>query len=74
MPLITEQEPSSYSRTEKHANHPKKKRKVRKKAVAIIICVIVILIAGALAMAGMSIKPPSLDTLTGDTAEQQEER
>ena len=74
MPLTTEQEPSSYSRTEKHANHPKKKRKVRKKAVAIIICVIVILIAGALAMAGMSIKPPSLDKLTGDTAEQQEER
>ena len=72
--MSTEKDTSGYSRTEKHTKQPKKKRKVRKKAILIILCVFVILIAGGLAMAGMSIKPPSLDNLPLGDNEQQEER
>ena len=70
----TERETSGYSRTERHTKQPKKKKKVRKKAILLIVCVLLILIAGGLAMAGMSIKPPSLDKLPVGEDEQQEER
>ena len=69
-----EQEKNSRNRAEKHTKHPKKKRKVRKKAIAIILCVILILIVSGLAMAGMSIKPPSLENLSHDNSEQPDER
>ncbi len=69
-----EQEKNSRNRAEKHTKHPKKRRKVRKKAIATILCVILILVVGGLAMAGMSIKPPSLENLSHDNSEQQDER
>ena len=70
-----EQEKNSRNRAEKHTKHPKKKRKVRKKAIAIILCVILILIVSGLAMAGMSIKPPSLENLSHEEdSERQDER
>lgn len=67
-----EKNDAGQSRTEKHAKHPKK-RKVRKKAILIIVCALLILIAGGMAMAGLSIKPPSLDKIASNH-EQQEER
>lgn len=72
--MSAEKDTSGYSRTEKHTKQPKKKKKVRKKAILVIVCVLLILIASGLAMAGMAIKPPSLDNLSSGEAEQQEER
>ena len=69
-----EQEKNSRNRAEKHTKHPKKRRKVRKKAIATILCAILILVVGGLAMAGMRIKPPSLENLSHDNSEQQDER
>jgi len=61
------------SRVERHTRHPKKKRKVRK-VVLIILCAIFILIASGLAMAGMSIKPPTLHPSTMENEENAEAR
>lgn len=75
LPLKTEKEGTGRSRSEKHIKHPKKKRRIRKKAVIIIVCVFAILVCGGLAMAGMSIKPPSVSTpSTDDTDIPQEDR
>lgn len=68
-----EKHDTGQSRAEKHAKHPKKRR-VRKKAILIIVCALLILIASGAAMAGLSIKPPSLDRHSKTDDAQIEER
>lgn len=67
-----EKHDASQNRTGKHVKHHKK-RKIRKKAILIIVCAIVLLIAGGMATAGLTIKPPSVNHPAVDN-EQQEER
>lgn len=73
--LNTQKEGAGKSRTGKHTVQPKKKRRVRKKAIFVVVCVFLILICGGLAMASMSIKPPSVvKPSTDDVDTPQEER